>query len=210
MSADETLTAWREHDAQHALHAVDDAAIAAADAPRALVLELLAKKAEPSDARDLYNACARLGRLLAEAGASPTLAIATIDGAAKAIARAGEALDERRLMPCRASLAEGYCSVVVESERAAARRGWEYPSCAVRIDDRTVAIVAAPGDDDDAVADWAARVALGASKDRYARAHLGEGDARTRAELEQALSLVGIAVARGREEPRSWLRFWKR
>ena len=195
------LAAWREHDAAHALHAHDRDAIRASDPPRALVLELLAR---PGPGRDLYNACARLGRLLADAGASPSLAVATLDGAARALSDVGIACDADRLMPARASVAEGYFAVIVEGERLSARRTWEYPACAVRVAKETVAIVAGyPADDGDALSDWSARVALGVSKDGYKSAIVtGEGAAKT--ELVQALSLVGIELSES-VETKSWL-----
>ena len=201
------LAAWREHDEAHALHAPDRAAVRATDAPRALVLELLAR---PSRGRDLYNACARLGSLLAEAGASPSLAVATLDGAAHALADAGVACDEARLAPARASVAEGYMAALLEVEHVAGRAAWEYPSCAVRVAKDTVAIVAGiPTDDGEALADWSARVALGVSKDGYHKAILS-GSTAAKAELASALALVGVVVVEQIEAP-SWLSsFWKR
>ena len=185
----------------HALHNHDREAIRATDPPRALVLDLLAR---PGPARDLYNACARLGRLLADAGASPSLAVATVDGAARALADLGVACDPARLAPARASVAEGYFAVVVEGERTAARRAWEYPGCAVRVAKDTVAIVGGyPADDGEALADWAARVALAVSRDGYRHAVLAGSDA-ARAELGQALSLLGIELT-ATTESKGWL-----
>jgi len=195
------LAAWREHDAAHALHNHDREAIRATDPPRALVLDLLAR---PGHGRDLYNACARLGRLLADAGASPSLAVATLDGATRALSDLGIACEPARLAPARASVAEGYFAVIVEGERTAARRAWEYPGCAVRVAKDTVAIVAGyPADDGEALADWAARVALAVSRDGYKHAILAGSD-EAKVELVQALSLVGIALADG-VEAKGWL-----
>jgi hypothetical protein len=195
------LASWREHDEEHALHGADRDAIRAGDAPRALVLELLAR---PGPGRDLYNACARLGRLLADAGASPSLAVATIDGAARALSDLGIACDAERLSPARASVAEGYFAVIVEDERAAARHAWDYPACAVRVTKDTVAIVAGyPADDGEALADWSARVALGVSREGYKHAVLAGSDA-AKAELGQALSMVGVELASS-AEPKGWL-----
>jgi hypothetical protein len=189
--AERALAAWREHDAVHALHGPDREAIRASDPPRALVLELLAR---PGPVRDLYNACARLGRLLADAGASPSLAVATIDGAMDALRELGVAVDTARLSPARASVAEGYFAVTIESERTASRRTWEYPGCAVRVAKTTVAIVAGyPADDGEALADWSARVALAVSRDGYEQAILSGSEA-ARAELGQALTLVGVEL----------------
>jgi len=195
------LAAWREHDAKHALHGADRDAVRTTDPPRALVLELLAR---PGPGRDLYNACARLGRLLADAGASPSLAVATIDGAARALEEIGIACDAECLSPARASVAEGYFAVIVESERASARRAWEYPACAVRVTKDTVAIVAGyPADDGEALADWSARVALAVSREGYKHAVLAGSEA-AKAELGQALSMVGVQLASS-AEPKGWL-----
>lgn len=209
MDAERALLAWREHDAMHALHRADRDAIEATESARSLVLDLLAR---PGPARDLYNACARLGRLMADAGASPSLAVATLDGAAHALESVGVPVDEARIAPARASIAEGYFAVTVEGERLAARKAWEYPGCSVRVASDTVAIAAGfPEDDGDALADWAARVALAVSRDGYKRVILsGEGAAKR--ELVQALSLLGVAEAPAAPAPSSkgWLSFFRR
>jgi len=199
--AERALAAWREHDAAHALHGHDRAALCAADAPRALVLEHLVR---PGLARDLYNACARLGRLLADAGASPSLAVTTLDGAVRALEDADVPWDLARLAPARASVAEGYFASVVDGERLAARRAWEHPACAVKVGKDVVAIVAGfPADDGEALADWAARVALAVSRDGH-RSAIVAGDGPAVAELTQALALVGISLATSAEPP-GWL-----
>lgn len=199
--AERALATWREHDAAHALHDPDRDAIRGTEAARSLVLELLAR---PGPGRDLYNACARLGRLLADAGASPSLAVATLDGAARALAEVGLASDGERLAPARASVAEGYFAVTIEGERVAARLAWEYPACAVRVAKDTVAIAAGfPADDREALADWSARVALSVSREGFKRAVLA-GPATTREELGQALSLVGVELGDA-SEPKGWL-----
>lgn len=201
LNEERALAAWREHDALHALHGADRDAIRSTDAPRALVLELLAR---PGPGRDLYNACARLGRLLADAGASPSLAVATIDGAAHALSALAIACDVDRLAPARASVAEGYFAVIIEAERASARRVWEYPACAVRVTKDTVAIVAGyPADDGEALADWSARVALAVSRAGYKHAVLAGSEA-AKTELGQALSMVGVELASS-AEPKGWL-----
>jgi hypothetical protein len=195
------LEAWREHDARHALHSADRDAISASDAPRALVLELLSR---PGPGRDLYNACARLGRLLADVGASPSLAVATLDGAARALEGLGVACDVERLSPARASVAEGYFAVIIEGERASARRAWDYPACAVRVSNDTVAIVAGcPADDGEGLADWSARVALAVSREGYKHAVLAGSDA-AKSELGQALSMLGVGLASSTDK-KGWL-----
>jgi hypothetical protein len=196
--AEHAIAVWREHDAAHALHGHDRDVVRASDAPRALVLEHLAR---PGPVRDLYNACAWLGRLLADAGASPSLAVGTIDGAASALSELGIAYDPARLPPARASIAEGYFAAVLESERKAARRAWEYPACAVKVAKDVVAIVAGyPADDGEALADWAARVALAVSREGYRSAVLA-GEPAAKAELGNALSLLGVALASSADSP---------
>jgi len=196
--AERALAAWREHDAAHALHGYDRAALRATDAPRALVLEHLVR---PGPARDLYNACARLGRLLADAGASPSLAVSTLDGAVRALEDAAITWDVGRLAPARASVAEGYFATVVEGERLAARHAWDYPACAVRVGKDVVAIIAGfPAEDGEALADWAARVALAVSREGH-RSAIVAGEGPAVAELSQALSLVGITLATTAEPP---------
>jgi hypothetical protein len=201
------LAAWHEHDVTRSLHAVDREAIRATEAPRTLVVELLFAPRAP---RDLYSACARLGRLLAEAGASPSLAASTLDGAAEALQAVGIPFEVVRLAPARASVAEGYVAAIVEAERAAARRAWDYPACAVELDDVTLAITCGyPADDGEALANWAARVAAGASRAGKRRAVVS-GPAAARAELAAALGLVGIAVHAELPTPkRLRLPFWK-
>lgn len=199
--AERALAAWREHDTLQALHRTDREAVGSTDSARALVLELLAR---PAAGRDLYNACARLGRLLADAGASPSLAVATLDGASHALTDLGIASDPTRLGPARASVAEGYFAVTVDGERTAARGAWEYPACAVRVSPDTVAIAASyPADDGEALADWAARVALCVSRDGYKRAIVSGSDT-AKAELFQALALVGIELAEA-SAAKGWL-----
>lgn len=204
------LAAWREHDVARSLHAVDRDAIAATESARTLVLELLARgggaKARPrlpvaaadggAPPRDLFNACAQLGRLLAAAGASPTLAVTTIDGAVAALASAGAEVDPSLVPAARASCAEGYVAAIADAERIAARRAWEWPACAVRLDGERAAIACGfPEGDAEALADWAARVALGASK-AGVKAVVLSGPGAVRAELEGALALVGVRVVR--------------
>lgn len=199
--SERALASWQAHDAAHALHNDDRDAIRATAATRALVLEHLAR---PGPARDLYNACARLGRLLADEGASPTLAVTTVDGAARALTELGTSYDPARLPPARASVAEGYFAVIVEGERAAARHSWEYPACSVEVGKDVVAIVAGyPADDGEALADWAARVALAVSREGHRSAILA-GEATAKAELAQALELLGVRLAASAESP-GWL-----
>jgi hypothetical protein len=204
MTVERILAAWREHDAARAIHPTDRDAIRATEAARALVVELFDRPA-----RDLYNACALLGRLLADVGASPSLAVSTIDGLARALSDTKTAFDDARISPARASVAEGYVSALREGERENANATWAYPACAVVLDDETAAIAAGYPDDGDGLSDWAAKIASKLSKAGTRTAIVG-GNERAKQELGEALKLVGIRVA-DRLPQRSWLRLpWKR
>lgn len=201
---------WVERDLEGALHAVDRAVVHAAEAARWLVLEHLAPAAPP---RDLYSACARLGRLMAEAGASPSLAAGAIDGAVRALDDAGAPLDPSRLTAARASLLEGYVAAVRDAERAAARASWEWPACAAPLGDGVVAIACGfPSDDREELAGWAARVAGELVRSKIRRVLLS-GAEPARTEIANAVALVGIAIDSERLDastPKRWLRWpWR-
>lgn len=177
------LALWNAADA--AVHPTDQAAITATEPARALVLDLLAR--EPT--RDLYNACARLGVLLAEHGASPTLAAGTIDTAAAALGVTGTAAP-------RAALVEGYVARLRDDAHEAALRSWDYPACVVPLDGepKTVAVTCfLPTDDPEALADWAGRTATRLSKDRVKHVVLA-GRVPAVTELKSALALLGIEI----------------
>lgn len=181
-----TLAAWTSADRARALHPIDEEAIEATSAARSLVLDLLATPHE----RDLFSACARLGALLAEAGASPSLASGTIDAASRAVP-AGS-IDGARLAAARASLVEGYVAAVRAAEAANALRAWEYPRCAVALGDGVVAIACGhPEGDEDALAAWAARTAARAAKAGVREALLAGPEGVT-AEVASALDLAGV------------------
>jgi hypothetical protein len=114
------------------------------------------------------------------------------------------------IVSARAALAEGYGAARVDSARAEALGTWDYPRCAVKIDDETTAFAAgAPEDDEDALGDWAARVAVAAQRDKVRRAIVG-GAPRARAALEDALAFAGIEVARERPKRSSFLDWLRR
>lgn len=208
-SHERAALAWREYDLERAIHDQDRDAVDATEAARALVLDLLAFVPD-AGTRDLFNACARLGRLLAERGASPSLAASTIEGAAGALVAADIAFDTSRLSSARAALAEGYFATTREQLGSSSLKAWEYPACAVRLGERTIAIAAAhPSDDSELLADWAARVALGASRDGVKEAFI-DGPEKARTEIAAAFALVGITI-RTSLPSRGWLRlpFWR-
>lgn len=188
MAEDERLRRWQEHDLRWAVDATDRRATEHVAAAKALVLELLGSGAAAT--RDLYSACARLGGLIADAGGSPTLAGATMDGLGEALDGAWPAATPASAL--RASVLEGYVAARIERETRRAQKAWEFPACAVPIDARTVALTAGrPGSDD--LAEWAGRVALAVSRAKFRRA-LVSGTAPATAELTHALTSIGIAV----------------
>lgn len=211
------IAGWAEHDAARALHGVDRDVIRATEAARSLVVEHFAPTAP---ARDLFNACARLGGLMAEGGASPSLAAGTIDSAVRALGEVGAPVDESRVAAARASLFEGYVAAVRDGERTAALAAWEWPACAVPLGEDLVAIACGfPTDDGDALAAWAGRLAGKLVKAKVRRAILA-GDERAKTEVASAVDLVGIEVVNelpvvprrtDSPEAKSWLRLpWRK
>jgi hypothetical protein len=196
------VAAWAEQDLARALHTTDRDVITATEAARWLVLDLFAPAAP---ARDLFTASARLGGLMAEAGASPSLAAGTIDSAVQALSKANAPLESGRVLAARASLLEGYVAAVRDRERAASCARWEYPACAVPNGEGSVAIACGhPSDDPEELADWAARLASSLVKAHVQRVVLS-GPERARTEVANAVEMVGIEV--GTASSRSWLRF---
>jgi hypothetical protein len=141
---------------------------------------------------EIYDACAALGRLIAQREGSPTLASATIDNA-------GEALGVRPaawLAPGRAAVAEAFTRVVLERAQQEALRAWEFPRCAVLLPGGVIVIAAGfPSDDPELLADWAARIAKAAALKGVRQAFVSGPDA-ARAAVEDSLDVVGIEVAR--------------
>ena len=210
------------HDHERALIPADHAIVDSTSTLRALIIDLTT---QDCGARDLFTACAMLGHLIGERGGTPTLASSTIDGAAAALGGSGA-----WLLAARAALFEGYAAARVGMCRRDAARAWHYPHCVVRLDDATVAIVAGfPSDDGELIADWAARIAHGASMAGVRRAVVeltnqsdrdgasGAPRESARHALVDALQLAGIEVyptmppPRGLNpsNPRAWLP-WRR
>ncbi|MBX3227230.1 MAG: hypothetical protein KIT84_35160 [Labilithrix sp.] len=192
------LALWAKLDAERALHPADRAVLDKTEPARSLVAELLPN----GHARDLWSACALLGRMMADEGASPSLAAATIDNAATALAP----VDAARVAAARASLLEGYVAAAREHELHASLAAWEYPRCVVTIEEGVVAVACGrSADDADGLAAWAERVARALTKAKVKRAILA-GDDRAKSELASALELVGIALG---PAPKRWLP-WRR
>jgi hypothetical protein len=169
------------------VHPADREIVDASANVRALVVDLVLAGG-PED--ELYDACAVLGRLVAQRGGSPTLASATLDHAA-------EVLDARSapwLVPGRAALAEGFAATLIEDARREAQHAWEFPACAVPLGQAALAIAAGhPSDDDEVLAAWAARVAKAAALAGVRRAVVSGGE-RACSALVDALTLVGVEV----------------
>jgi hypothetical protein len=178
------VAAWCEHDRAHAMLPADRALIETTRAARVLVVE----RVLAGEQRDLYNACAVLGRLIATEHGSPTFAVATIDGAHAALG--GGAAEW--VAPARAAVAEGFVAALAERAQADSRARWEYPRCVVRIDAATVAVAAGyPEEDGEALAAWAERVARECSRSGVKRATVS-GTEQATAALAEAFALVGI------------------
>src|SRR5260221_14173045 len=90
---DEIVASWGTRDHARALLPVDHEIVDLARSGRALVAELALGR---SSDRDLFHACAALGRLVAERGGSPTLAVSMIDGAREELGDALAPLDAAR------------------------------------------------------------------------------------------------------------------
>jgi hypothetical protein len=198
---------WCKRDHARALLPVDHEIVDSTRSARALIVERILAQATD---KDLFHACAVLGRLIAERGGSPTLASCTVDGVQGALGEIKAPWGN-----VRAALAEGFAGARMELARREACVAWEYPRCAVPIEEGVLAITAGyPDDDGEALAGWAARVANGAALGGVRRVIIsGREDAR--AALVDALGVAGIEVvaptstAPELEKARSWLP-WRR
>jgi hypothetical protein len=181
------IAAWSARDRGSAPLPADREVIEASASVRSLILDL-ATGGGPDD--ELYDACAVLGRLVAQHGGSPTLASATLDHAADVLGAPAAPW----LTAGRAAAAEGFAAALVEMARRDAMHAWEYPSCVVPLGKAALAIAAGhPSDDDEVLAAWAARVAKAAALGGARRAVVS-GAERACAALVDALTLVGIEV----------------
>ncbi|HEY2511005.1 MAG TPA: hypothetical protein VGI39_09125, partial [Polyangiaceae bacterium] len=157
-SPDEVVASWSSKDRERAVLPADRELIDASGNVRFLIVELVLAGG-PTD--ELFDACAVLGRFIAQRGGSPTLASATLDH----LADATGAADALWLAPGRAALAEGFAATVMDDVRREAHRAWEFPSCAVPLGQAAFAIVAShPSEDEEVVSAWAARVAKAAAR----------------------------------------------
>jgi hypothetical protein len=183
--ADAILTAWCESDRSGAVLPSDHRIVDASTSLRALIVDLALSGGLDDE---IYDACGVLGRLIAQRGGSPTLASLTIDHACDALG----AREAAWMAPARAAVAEGFAMALTEEAKREAAKGWEFPGCAVAIGESALAFAAGhPSDDDEVLAEWAARVANAAVLKGVRRAIIS-GSEHPRAALAEALSIVGI------------------
>ncbi|WP_394849305.1 hypothetical protein LZC95_17895 [Pendulispora brunnea] len=206
---DALVEAWCTRDHARALLPEDHDVVEATRALRALIVEgVVGQLAQ----RDVLHACWRLGHLIATRGGSPTLLGSTLDGA-YAVTATGTDSAADPWVSMRAAAAEGFAAARADLAHAQAAAAWDYPFCAVRIDEESVALAGGYPDDDTAAIElWAGRVAQSVARAGYRRAFLS-GRVEVCRALEDALSFVGVCripepSAKGAE--RRFLGFWKR
>lgn len=130
---------------------------------------------------DVLYLAAALGRLLAQEGASPTLAATVLEGLS--------GLPDAPVL--RATLFEAFVATSRETWSTSARSAWEFPACAVDLGEGVFAVAAGLDDDETELSEWADRVASGLLKAKAREVVLsGRGPARTK--LTESLGLVGI------------------
>jgi hypothetical protein len=191
-SIEKLVDAWCSHDLKYALIPVDRDIIEATRALRALICEEAIARRQ---GREIFNAWARLGRMIGERGGSPTLMASTADGLFAALGdRAGDEARAIDIAHARVAIAEGFAAAVHDEARAEMLATWDPPHCIVRIDADTVAISAGfPDDDHDLLEAWAARVTQWVLSDKKRNAIVTGREAAARA-LIDALTLVGVTL----------------
>ena len=209
-SIDALVEAWCTRDHARALLPADHDVVDATRTLRALIVEGIAGQLAQ---RDLLHACWRLGHVIATRGGSPTLLGSTLDGAYAVTAAAGTDFVADPWISMRAAASEGFAAARADLARTEAAAAWDYPFCAVRVDEESVAVAGGyPDDDTAAIEVWAGRVAQCVARAGYRRAFLSGREEVCRA-LEDALSLVGVCrvpEASAKAGERRFLGFWKR
>jgi hypothetical protein len=187
-SIERLVDAWCAHDRKYALIPVDREMIDATRTLRALVAEeAIARR----NGREIFNAWARLGRMIGEGGGSPTLTASTVDGLIEAL---GEDARDVDIVHARVAVAEGFAAAVRDAARAEMLATWDPPHCIVRVDASTVAISAGfPDDDSDLLEAWSARVTQWVLADKKRNAIVTGREASVRS-LIDALTLVGVTL----------------
>jgi hypothetical protein len=180
------VRAWCELDRRRAAWPSDSEVIDGSMALRALVVERANARATDPTEDELFDACAILGRRIAHARGSVTLAAWTVDHAGEVLGTAGA----EWVRPAAAAVAEGYVAEALEGARHDALAAWEFPGCVVPLGGDAIAIAASlPSDDPEAVGEWAARVAQAAAVRGVRKAFVA--GARSAA-LVEALAIAGI------------------
>ena len=142
----------------------DTISLEASAALRARLLSAL----ENAD-QDAQNLASALGRVLAQAGATPTLAATILDPIVHG--REGGVL--------RAALLEAFAGAREELRATEEALRWEFPGCAVSLGNGRFAVCANPPHSEDAALAWADRTAAGLVKRRTNEVLIsGEGRAR--------------------------------
>jgi hypothetical protein len=181
------VDAWCALDVTTAVLAADREAIATSLSVRSLIVDFA--RAGGKD-EEIYDACAALGRVIAEHRGSGTLASSTIDNAAAVL----PGCDPSWLASGRAVVVEAFTAALLEEARQDALRSWEFPACVVWLPDGCIAIAAGlPSAEAEELSAWAARIARGAALQGVRRAYIAAGPAHARRAVEEALDVVGVA-----------------
>jgi hypothetical protein len=206
VDSEDIVGRWAAYDLANAIHPSDREIIPTTGAARALVAELFTSS---TDGRDLFSACARIGRLMAEAGASPSLAAITVDNLARVLAEAGAEPNVERQRTARAALFEGYVAALSDTASEAQLAAWDYPASVVPLGNDAVAVACSvPTEDHEALSRWATRIASRLAKGKI-RSVVVSGRESAIAELRSALDLVGIDVPSAEQGPR-WRWPWSK
>ncbi len=190
-AAKSALARWAEHDRQCAWLPSDSLVIDQAEPLRQLLAErfVAAGAGQSEGERDLYHACLRYGRALAELDASPTLAAGALEGILGA-----RDVSATVASGARAALLEGYVRSNRERIESACFDAFEAPRCFTLIDTGVAAMATShPSTDIELLGPWAGRVA-GALLARGVRRVIlgGGGDGAATAPLQRELAAVGI------------------
>jgi hypothetical protein len=188
VDVDTAARLWSEADRRSGPSPADRGVVDSTASIRMLIVEIALRQGPDEE---LYDACAVLGRLIADGGGSTSLAATCVDHACAAL---GD-LTPPWAPGARAAMAEGFVRALVEGARKAGQASWDFPACAVRLDATTLAVAAGhPSDDEETLATWAGRAARAAACEGVRRAFVSGRD-RPRAALVDAFAIVGIDCA---------------
>ncbi len=192
----EPARAWRERDQRWA----SGAELAALDGARANVLAWTTRLPRDTDAgaeevRDLYNAAASLGRIMAELDVSRVLAAETLDNLCEAAALGRPAW----LPGAKAALFEGFVASREARAQELERTRWAEP--VVPLGEGRVAVFAALESDDEGETRAWADALVGKLAKRRVRSIVVAGREAPVAALLDAAGLAGIAAILAGAEP---------